>query len=508
MSLSARRRGGLYFTQSRLFHIGGYNSNGSVNGEGSAYKLYPESTDTPDWAQIKVSADPPGAIYDVGVCSYNGMTTLHGGRSNSTTFIDDIYSGYSPTPSVLHGTTWTSLTTWTLQSLTKRLSPSTPYRGKLLIAGGALSSAGSAQNTSYYFDGTNLAVTPTDSTMTTVRKYHSLVTHRDKVYAIAGATDVAVLSSVERYDEVNGWVLVSPLPVARYFTHAMAFRGKIWVIGGETGTGAASNEIYTYNALRDTWTRETGNVRWFNGTTWAEFPALRQGACVANGKYMFIYGGYDSAGNVSNICAFTEDGYNWFSLPTSAIHGFNDPKIYRVVSVENKDNNSRAGRPAYIEGVRLGTTAGVEHSRNCVKNGAFTSNANYWSLDFSGTGAATLTWNEAGKITIAVSAASGEADVQLTSDLGAITGGRNYNVWMEYKFASGSNHLLTSGFYRNNDPTDWLVTQSIVVEPVDEMQIFHPSVFSVGDEGQLGVFFHFGQAGADFEIYRIVVEEV
>lgn len=105
----------------------------------------------------------------------------------------------------------------------------------------------------------------TKASMTTARAAFGTAVVNGKIYTIGGYSGDAVnlsggshLSTVEEYDPINDvWTTKASLPVARSWTNAVAYNGKIYVFGGLTASSNATNLLDIYDTTNDTWSSET-----------------------------------------------------------------------------------------------------------------------------------------------------------------------------------------------------------------------------------------------------------
>ena len=99
--------------------------------------------------------------------------------------------------------------------------------------------------------------------MPTARAGLSTSVVNGKIYAIGGATgswpNVVALSTVEMYDPAQDiWTKKSDMPTARYYLSTSSIDGKIYAIGGFVGKGASVplSAVEEYDPVTDTWTKK------------------------------------------------------------------------------------------------------------------------------------------------------------------------------------------------------------------------------------------------------------
>ena len=128
-----------------------------------------------------------------------------------------------------------------------------------------------------------------------------------KIYIFGGYPSTRVsVATVQVYDSVTDtWSLGTPLPVALNHTVAAPYNGKIYVIGGQTGTGGTGpfvNNVNEYDPVRKTWTAR------------APMPTSRGGggAAVIDGK-IYVAGGRPPRGN--DFAVYDPLANSWRTLP-------------------------------------------------------------------------------------------------------------------------------------------------------------------------------------------------
>jgi hypothetical protein len=136
----------------------------------------------------------------------------------------------------------------------------------LYVAGGVMNEAfaggsGMVINNLERYDSVNKTWT-TLAPMPTARAGAAAAVIKDAIYVIGGRTngsfpcslDWAGTAVLERYDIDNGtWSTKMSLPSPRSDMAAVAHEGKIYVFGGCSGFGTATNEVDVYNPGTDTW---------------------------------------------------------------------------------------------------------------------------------------------------------------------------------------------------------------------------------------------------------------
>lgn len=178
--------------------------------------------------------------------------------------------------------------TWTRKAdvPTARVCPSTcVVDGKIYAIGGATSIQGSYLPTVEVYDPvTDTWTRKTD--MPTRRNALATAVVNGKIYAIGGEpTPQASLGTVEEYDPATDtWMRMADMPTPRTFLCACAVDGKIYAFGGVTagvpGADRNPSALEVYDPALNTW------------ETKASMPTPRglAAVCVANGK-IYVMGG-------------------------------------------------------------------------------------------------------------------------------------------------------------------------------------------------------------------------
>jgi glucose/arabinose dehydrogenase len=142
-----------------------------------------------------------------------------------------------------------------------------------------------------------------------------VVAHRGKVYYAGGLHDGRAVPWLDVYDpERNRWSQLPDMPRARDHFQAVAVSGKLWVVAGRQGSfGSELAETDTYDIASRTWQ-----------TDLAPIPTKRAGfAAAASGSRIFVIGGETPTGALNTVEAYDTRTDSWRtvdSMPT-ARHG-------------------------------------------------------------------------------------------------------------------------------------------------------------------------------------------
>jgi DNA-binding CsgD family transcriptional regulator/N-acetylneuraminic acid mutarotase len=162
--------------------------------------------------------------------------------------------------------------------------------------------------------------------MPTPRERLAVVTHGDKIYAIAGDTSDGVTGVVEIYDpDDNTWQVGAPKPTPASNVAAAVVDGLIYVPGGYTAAGKVVTTMEVYDPAHDTW------------DTRAPLPAPLCAYAIAtlDGK-LFVFGGWDGASYVASVYEYDPQKDGWTAKTAmSTARGFTaagviEGKIYVV----------------------------------------------------------------------------------------------------------------------------------------------------------------------------------
>ncbi|MBI3626533.1 hypothetical protein HY224_00615 [Candidatus Uhrbacteria bacterium] len=124
------------------------------------------------------------------------------------------------------------------------------------------------------------------------RGYAGSVMLHDKIYLVGGLNGAGVLSANETLDLVsNLWETHRPMPLARtaISNSVTALKGKLFVIGGWSTTGATPN-VEIYDPVTDTWAESTP----------LPMP-LYHAAAATVGDTIYVFGGFTADGKASDV---------------------------------------------------------------------------------------------------------------------------------------------------------------------------------------------------------------
>lgn len=169
--------------------------------------------------------------------------------------------------------------------------------------------------------------------MPTTRGYVATDVLDGKIYVVGGNTgSLRSITTFEVYDPLtNKWSALAPLPAPRNSPMAAGVNGKLYVFGGlhtVNGVFTAMDSVFCYDPLTNAW------------TTLRNMPAPRfsSGTVVHNGLVYLIGGGFAEANKVGTNTMLIYDPLNdsWSSgpaMPTARIYlgaAIWDNKIYAI----------------------------------------------------------------------------------------------------------------------------------------------------------------------------------
>lgn len=154
------------------------------------------------------------------------------------------------------------------------------------------------------------------------RYYHAVATFEGKMWLLAGfdptynpVTDPfnGRRNSVWYSSDGNAWTqaVASAEFSPRDYPTAVAFDGKLWLIGGHDGSG---------NYFNDVWWSDDG-VTWEAATTSAGFSGRSKHTSVVYDGKIWVIGGYGSGGIQRDVW-YSADGISWHAATTEAGCGY------------------------------------------------------------------------------------------------------------------------------------------------------------------------------------------
>ena len=119
------------------------------------------------------------------------------------------------------------------------------------------------------------------------RRGHELVSCNQSLYVLGGETDVQLLNSVKRLNNLDGeWEEVESMNTRRAYFATVSYNGMIYAIGGndkiKNNKWTTSHTVEKFNPVENKWTFVTGLIQARSDHT----------ACLMHDK-IFVVGGYD-----------------------------------------------------------------------------------------------------------------------------------------------------------------------------------------------------------------------
>ncbi|MBV9146908.1 MAG: hypothetical protein JO065_13400, partial [Acidobacteria bacterium] len=238
------------------------------------------------WQPVSASSLAPAG----GVCSNPPP------QVNSTSPVTP--PGYYPAGKITGGNIWFQMAP---MPTARGYLGAASLNGKIYALGGRTQSASPLGIAEVYDPNSNVWLSSTTSSgispMPTPRSSLAAAAVNGKIYAIGGIDgNNLALPTVEVYDpNTNAWTsssssnAIAPMPTPRYGLVAVAVNGKLYAIGGRSGSGAL-DVVEVYDPDSNSWTSSTT----FAGL--APLPTAREGAAAAvvNGK-IYVIGGAGSS---------------------------------------------------------------------------------------------------------------------------------------------------------------------------------------------------------------------
>jgi len=142
------------------------------------------------------------------------------------------------------------------------------------------------------------------------RQETAVVALAGRIYVLGGFTgSLEIVPRVEAYDPgKDSWSEVAPLPRALHHTNAAAVGGRLYVLGALVGSSfAAVGDAYSYDPSKNSWTQLTpmplGTERGAGGT-------------AAIGTKIYIAGGFRQNVSVGDFSAYDTQTDTWEMLPS------------------------------------------------------------------------------------------------------------------------------------------------------------------------------------------------
>ncbi len=284
---------GLVAYNNHFYLSGGFN--GSLKND-SYYSTINADGSISSWT---TGATFTNARFKHGMVQYNGYLYIVGGFNNNVTYYSDVQ--YAKINSDGSYGSWATTTSFTTGRYSMGL---VAYNGYMYLAGGNANTVlqSDTQYAKINANGT-LSVWGTLSSLTganATRYGNTMFGYNGFLYSVGGNHATPFLSEVQ-YTQIDSpgatgqWSTSSPtvtaIPAARLYSAVVAYKGFVYVMGGQSGsgTGTAVATIYRASIAND-----GGIGAWTTNTT--PLPVSRTGlaAAVYNNR-MYIIGGSDGA---------------------------------------------------------------------------------------------------------------------------------------------------------------------------------------------------------------------
>jgi N-acetylneuraminic acid mutarotase len=247
----------------------------------------------------------PSARQGPGVVAVGGVLYAIGGLNSAGTALSSVVA-YAPSSN-----SWT--TKAALPSARQGGNGAVAISGRLYLAGG-FNSAGTLTRTLYaYNPSTNSWAAR--ATMPAASGCGGSAAIGGKLYVLTGCTLLSTGAQVStellhRYDpSTNTWTTLRQAPDAHFRPAVAAIGGRLYVAGGNTGSGATSGRLDMYDPATNTW------------TTLSAMPTARvaaAGAAVAG--HLHVIGGRNGTTYLSTVEAYNPVTNSWgvrAAIPTA-----------------------------------------------------------------------------------------------------------------------------------------------------------------------------------------------
>ncbi|HVZ80539.1 MAG TPA: hypothetical protein VHE12_06995, partial [bacterium] len=246
-----------------------------VGGRGTAGARYNDvwhSIDGTNWAQATVAA-PFAQRSGLAGCVFNGRMWISGGYDGTNRYGDVWYSN--------NGSTWTQAVASAFAGRSGHTMLA--YAGKMFVIGGSDTNTSALKDVWASSDGITWNQVTSGAAFGT-KSGHSSVVYNNLLWVIAGSpTGVTGTNSNDVWYSADGatWTqaTASAAFAPRPWQASTVYDGKMWVIGGFTGTSTPKNDVW-YSTDGATWTQATAaanfNARYghsvlpFQGRMWLE----------------------------------------------------------------------------------------------------------------------------------------------------------------------------------------------------------------------------------------------
>lgn len=220
-----------------------------------------------------------------------------------------------------NGVDWTEETNSAAWSA-RRVHATTTYDNKLWVLGG-YDGTNRLNDVWYSADGSNWNEA-TNNAPWTERQTHTTAVFDGKLWVIGGYDGTTNFNDVWHTEDGENWTEATNSAAwsARRSHTTTVFDGKIWVMGGFDGSGNCNGN--GNSNCRDVWYSEDG-VNWTEATNSAGWSARNLLTSAAFDNKLWVMGGNDGSGDCngsgSSRCSdvwYSEDGTNWTEATNNA----------------------------------------------------------------------------------------------------------------------------------------------------------------------------------------------
>jgi M6 family metalloprotease-like protein len=247
----------------------------------------------------------PIARRALAVATANGLVYAIGGANASGTVLRTVQA-YNPTTN-----TWTMKAA--LPAARQGGTGAVTLNGIVYLVGGE-DATGALTRTLYAYN-TATNVWSTRASMPAYGACGGSVVIAGRIYVFSGCTRSATGARINagllhRYNpNTNTWTTLKSAPVKHFRPVVGAIGGKLYVIGGNNGSGTAMRRVDMYDPETNTWSTRTG----------MRTPRVNAGAIPYGGK-LYVFGGRNETSYLNSVEAYDPVANAWTSrtgMPTA-----------------------------------------------------------------------------------------------------------------------------------------------------------------------------------------------
>lgn len=122
------------------------------------------------------------------------------------------------------------------------------------------------------------------------------------IFTVGGSNNSAITGITARFNvRANQWTKMSSMPTPRYGGSAFTYKGKIYYLGGYTGSFIPTDEVSIYDIATDTWG---------NGSS-MPLAIGDYGGCQYHDSLLYVIGGYDGFADLKTVYIYNVVTDSW-----------------------------------------------------------------------------------------------------------------------------------------------------------------------------------------------------